>query len=70
MSDIVERKEFKLVESDELFWDNLREVSEQLGWESGQTLKACFALGWEQLSQRIIIEQKENKNDEEQLEYQ
>ncbi len=68
MSDTTERIEFKLVESDELFWENLREVSERLGWEPGQTLKACFAIGWDLLSQRVSCMQKDINDDNKELE--
>ncbi len=70
MNDTAPRREFKLVESDEMFWDELRELSENLGWELSQTLKACFALGWELLSQRTNTTKKESTNESEQLEYQ
>jgi len=65
MNDTSKRREFKLVESDEVFWDELRDLSERLGWELGQTLKACFVFGWDLLSQRMIIEKKESANDNE-----
>jgi len=60
MSDIEARKIYQLEESDEMFWDDLREVSERLGWEPGQTLKACFALGWDQLTKnkKEIVDDK------------
>lgn len=64
MSDNIERSEFKLTEHDELFLDKLQEISERLGWEPRQTLKACFALGWDQL---IKIE-KEHIDDKTELE--
>ncbi len=64
MSDITTRRELKLIENDEKFLDHLQEVSEKMGLEPGQILKACFAIGWDQLIQRITIEQKENINDE------
>ena len=64
MSDVVERREFKLVESEDLFWDELREISGRLGWEISQTIKACFALGWEQLTKI----NKESTNDKTELE--
>ncbi len=59
-----EPKEFKLTEGDDRFWVDLRALSESLEWELGQTLKACFALGWEHLSQRITTEQKEIPDEE------
>jgi len=59
MSDTTERIEFKLVESEELFWENLREISDRLGWETDQTLKACFALGWDQLTQNRLLKATE-----------
>ena len=68
MSDITERKEFKLVESDELFLIKLREVSERLGWEPRQTLKACFALGWDQLTHTLKTKEKEHIDDKAELE--
>lgn len=50
MSEKTKSREYRLVESDDLIWDELRQISDRLGWELGQTLKACFALGWEQLA--------------------
>jgi len=57
-----------LIENDEKFWVDLRNISERLGWELGQTLKTCFALGWDLLSQRITPKEKERVNDKEELE--
>lgn len=68
MNNTAPRREFHLVESDEMFWDDLRDLSERLGWEISQTLKACFALGWDQLSQTLKSNEKECKNDERDLE--
>jgi len=68
MSDTTERIEFKLVESDEFFWENLREISDRLGWETDQTLKACFAIGWDLLSQRVNCMQKDINDDDNELE--
>jgi len=68
MNNATERREFRLIESDELFWDQLRDLSERLGWEPGQTLKACFALGWDLLSQRVSCSQKDGANVDPKLE--
>ena len=68
MSEQNERKVFKLVVGDDRFWVDLRELSEILGWELGQTLKACFVLGWDLLSQRANFSQEENENDHKKLE--
>jgi len=68
MSDIEAKRIYQLEETDELFWDGLREVSERLGWEPGQTLKACFALGWDQLTQTLKTKDKECINDKTELE--
>jgi len=68
MSDIEARRVYKLVENDELFWDNLRDLSESLGWELGQTLKACFVLGWDLLSQRMFCKQVNINDDKKELE--
>ncbi|MBC8503782.1 MAG: hypothetical protein ISR58_10275 [Anaerolineales bacterium] len=68
MSNIEARNIYQLEECDELFWDNLREVSERLGWEPGQTLKACFALGWDQLNQGMNCTEKETNDDTKELE--
>ena len=64
MSDMVNKREIKSIENDEHFLEHLQEVSEKVGLEPGQILKACFAIGWDHLNQRITIEQKENINDE------
>jgi len=69
MSDIeANRRIFQLVESDEFFWEQLRDLSESLGWEPGQTLKACFALGWDLLSQRMFCKQVNINDDRKELE--
>lgn len=68
MSDFKVRRLYQLEESDEMFWDGLREVSERLGWEIGQTLKACIALGWEQLTLTLKLKDKEHVDDKTELE--
>ena len=68
MSDIEARRIYQLEESDEIFWGDLREISERLGWEPGQTLKACFAIGWDQLTQTLNTKDKEIIDDKTELE--
>ncbi len=68
MSDIEARSIYQLEESDDTFWDTLQEISERLEWEPGQTLKACFALGWDLLSHRASCMQKDINDDKEKLE--
>jgi len=65
MSKPNERRMFKLVEGDDRFWIDLRELSEILGWELSQTIKACFVLGWELLSQRVNFTQKGAEDNDE-----
>jgi len=60
-----EKREFKMTEGDDRFWADLRALSESLGWELGQTLKACFVLGLELISQRVHFTQKGTEDDEE-----
>ena len=68
MNQAVHKREFKLIENDEMFWDELREVSERLGWELDQTLKTCFALGFDQLTQVMNCTEKETNDDTKELE--
>lgn len=68
MSDIVEEREFKLVESNERFLDHLQEISNKLGLEPGQMLKACFAIGWDQLTKNLKTKDKEHIDDKTELE--
>jgi len=68
MSDTAARRIYQLEESNELFWDDLKEVSERLGWELSQILKACFALGWDQLNQVVNCTEKETKDGTKELE--
>jgi len=63
MNDRSKRREFKLVESDDVFWDDLREISERLDWELGQTLKTCFVFGWDRLAN--IVQETINDDSEE-----
>jgi len=67
MSDIEARRIYQIEENDERFWENLREISEHLGWELHQTLKACFAIGWDRLSQTVKPHRKESIDDKEEL---
>jgi len=68
MSDITERRQFKPIESDEQFFGHLQEVSKKLGLEPGQILKACFAIGWDQLTQTLNTKDKEYIDDKAELE--
>jgi len=60
-----EPREFKLTEGDDRFWADLRALSESLGWELSQTLKACFALGWNQLTQNVKSNDEGSQKDDE-----
>ncbi len=68
MSDIVEERQFKPIKSDEQFLGHLQEVSNKLGLEPGQILKACFAIGWDQLTQNLKTKDKEYIDDKTELE--
>ena len=68
MNDIAERRQYKPIESDEQFLGHLQEVSKKLGLEPGQILKACFAIGWDQLTQTLMTGEKEHIDDKTELE--
>jgi len=68
MSDMVNKREIKFIENDEHFLEHLQEVSEKVGLEPGQILKACFAIGWDQLTKNLKTNNKEHIDDKAELE--
>jgi len=64
MNDIEAKRIYKFLENDKLFLDKLKEVSEKSGWEPGHLLRACIALGWEQITKN----EKESTDDKTELE--